>query len=282
MVRTVGELVADAASRLRAAGVEGARHEALLLLEHATGVPRATLLAFPEREATADQVHCYVELVARRAAREPYAYLVGEREFYGRSFAVDRRVLVPRPETETLVKAALDIVGAYPAGVSPLVVDVGTGSGSIACTVAAEARNARVVACDVSAAALAVAAHNRARLALDRRVGLVRGDLLSWLGSPADLVLANLPYLPPTRAPELMPEVADYEPHLALFADDHGLQLIRRLLADARRVVRPGGSLLLELDPDQVSPLQAAVPWAGTTVFRDLMGNERVVRVDVP
>jgi release factor glutamine methyltransferase len=139
-----------------------------------------------------------------------------------------------------------------------------------------------VVACDVSADALSVAALNRGRLGLDRRVRLVRGDLLTWLAGQADLILANLPYLPPTRAPELMPEVAGYEPHLALFAQGNGLGLILRLLADARRAVRPGCTLLLELDPDQVKSLQAAVPWARTTVLRDLMGNERVVRVDVP
>ena len=279
---SVGDLISEAASRLREAGVEDPRHEALLLLEHATSVPRASLLAFPEREARAGQVGRYVELVERRAAREPFAYLVGEREFYGRPFVVDDRVLIPRPETETLVEKALDVLRGRPDLAPPLVVDVGTGSGAIACTVAAEAPNARVVACDVSAEALSVATLNRARLGLEHHVELVRGDLLAWLGSPADLVLANLPYLPPTRAPELMPEVSGYEPHLALFADDGGLVLIRRLLADAQRAVRPGGSLLLELDPDQVRPLQAAVPWAKTTIFRDLMGNERVVRVDVP
>ena len=279
---TVGELLAEAASRLGRAGIASARQEALLLLEHATGVARSTLLAYPERGIDSPTVARYAELLDRRAGREPYAYLVGEREFYGRPFAVDGRVLVPRPETETLVEAALDVLRSHPAGAAPLVVDVGTGSGAIACTIAAEAPAARVVACDVSADALAVAAFNRAQLGLDRRVALVRGDLLAWLASPADLVLANLPYLPPSRAPELMPEVTGYEPHLALFAADGGLDLIGRLLADARRAVRPGGSLLLEMDPDQVRPLLNGVRWAGTTVFRDLMGNERVVRVDVP
>ena len=252
------------------------------MLEHATGVPRARLLAFPERQASGASATRYVELIDRRAAREPYAYLVGEREFYGRSFAVTEAVLIPRPETETLVEAALGILRDRLDMATPLVIDVGTGSGAIACTVAAEMPDARVVGCDVGADALAAAAHNRARLGLDRRVGLVRGDLLTWLARPADLVLANLPYLPVSRAPELMPEVTEYEPHLALFTEDDGLQLIRRLLGDARRAVRTGGSLLLELDPDQVKPLQDAAPWARTTVFRDLMGNERVVRVDVP
>ena len=224
----------------------------------------------------------YVELVDRRAAREPYAYLVGEREFYGRTFAVDGRVLVPRPETETLVEAALDILRDHSDESTRLVIDVGTGSGAIACTVAAEVPDAQVIACDVGADALAVAAHNRSRLGLDRRVGLVRGDLLTWLARPADLILANLPYLPMSRAPDLMPEVTGYEPHLALFTEDDGLQLIRRLLKDARRAVRTGGSLLLEVDPDQVKPLKDAAPWASTTVFRDLMGDERVVRVDIP
>ena len=282
MARAVGDVLGEAAVRLGAAGVETARHEALLLLEHASGLSRTTLLAFPERVVSAPDAARYDDLIARRAAREPFAYLVGEREFYGRSFAVDGRVLVPRPETETLIEAALDILRAYPGHTSPLVVDVGTGSGAIACTVAAEVAGARVVACDVSADALAVAARNRARLGLEWRVGLVRGDLLTWLGRPSDLVLANLPYLQPSRAPELMPEVAEYEPHVALFAEGEGLALIHRLLADARRIVRPGGSLLLELEPDQVVSVRQAVPWAGTTAFRDLLGHDRVVRVDVP
>jgi release factor glutamine methyltransferase len=247
-------------------------------------VSRAVLLAFPERPVDPRAAERYVELVERRAAREPFAYLVGEREFYGRPFLVDRRVLVPRPETETLVEEALRLLGrSRRAGHRPLVVDVGTGSGAIACTVAAEAPHARVAASDVSADALAVARENRDRLGLGGRVALVRGSLLAWLRTPADLVLANLPYLPASRLPALMPEVAAHEPHVALFAGDDGFDLIRALLDDARRALRPGGSLLLELDPEQVALVRDAAPWAAdVSAIRDLLGHERVVRVALP
>jgi len=305
---TIGDVLAAAAAGLRGAGVEGARQEALLLLEHALGIPRATLLAFPERPVADAGRDRYAELVGRRAAREPYAYIVGEREFYGRPFLVDARVLVPRPETELLVEAALEILRArsgvthppddegtrrsgsppllvprgHAAETSSLVVDVGTGSGAIACTIAAEMPAARVVASDASADALEVAAHNRARLGLAGRVRLVRGDLLTWLGRPADLVLANLPYLPPARESDLMPEVARFEPHAALFAEQGGLLLIRRLLRDTRRAVASGGSVLLEMDPEQVDAIRRSAPWARVTVLRDLSGHERVVRLDLP
>ncbi len=130
-----------------------------------------------------------------------------------------------------------ELLGA--SGPSPLVVDVGTGSGAIACTLALEAPAARVVACDVSADALTVAALNRDRLDLRDRLALVRGSLLSWLREPADLVLANLPYIPSARVPTLMPEVSDWEPHLALDGGPDGLDLIRALLADARASSSP-------------------------------------------
>ncbi len=286
---TVAEALARATEELRASGVDTPRLDAELLLGKAIGATRTVLYADRDRALSEPEVTEFRALVERRARREPAAYVLGEWGFRRLNLRVDPRALIPRPETELLVDAAyghlLELLTARPrpADTPPVkIADVGTGSGAIACTVAAEAPSARVVACDVSADALAVAALNRSRLGLDRRVELVRGDLLAWLAAPADLVLANLPYLPPTRAPELMPEVAGYEPHLALFADGDGLALMRRLLADARRVVRSGGSLLLELDPGQVEGLQSTAPWAGTTVLRDLMGNERVVRVDVP
>jgi release factor glutamine methyltransferase len=214
--------------------------------------------------------------------------VIGEREFYGRSFLVDRRVLVPRPETEILIEAALQVLEqrheGVPKGVPApaLVVDVGTGSGAIACTLALEAPAARVVACDVSVDALVVAAANRDRLGLGQRLALVRGGLLSWLREPADLVVANLPYIPAARVPTLMPEVALWEPHLALDGGDDGLDLVRVLLADAPRIVRPGGTILLELDPEQMAPARVLLPDARATVIPDLAGLDRVLRLELP
>jgi release factor glutamine methyltransferase len=277
---TVGALIDGAASRLRQAGIEGARAEARWLLARVLNTSESDLLAHEERPVPAPIAARYQEMVARRAAREPFAYVVGERELFGRSFAVDGRVLVPRPETETLIEAALEVLDAD--GRVPLVVDVGTGSGAIACTLALEAPGCRVVGCDVSADALAVAVVNRKWLGLGGRLALVRGSLLDWLREPADLVVANLPYIASDRVPTLMPEVSRWEPHLALDGGPDGTDLMRRLLADARRVVRPGGTLLLELDPEQAEPLRALLPEASTRVIRDLAGLERVLRLDLP
>ena len=221
--------------------------------------------------------------VGRRAAHEPFAYVVGSRELYGRPFAVDRRVLVPRPETETLVEEALAVLRDRASAVAaPLVVDVGTGSGAIACTIALEVASAAVVACDVSADALAVAALNRDRLGLRDRLPLVQGSLLAWLRPSADLIVANLPYIPSARVPTLMPEVANWEPHLALDGGPDGLDLIRALLADATRVVKPGGTILLEMDPEQIEPARALLPSGQSRVIRDLAGLDRVLRLDIP
>jgi release factor glutamine methyltransferase len=138
------------------------------------------------------------------------------------------------------------------------------------------------VASDVSAEALTVASINRRRHGLDGRLPLVRGSLLDWLREPADLVVANLPYLPSVRIPTLMPEVRDWEPRLALDGGPDGTDLIRRLLAHAPRAVRPGGTILLELDPEQVGPVMALLPQASARVIRDLAGLDRVLRLDLP
>lgn len=277
--QSISALVAEAISVLREAGIEEPGREARWLLYRILAVSPSEVIAHPGRSVTSDERTRYLQATRRRAAHEPFAYVVGERELYGRSFMVDRRVLVPRPETEILIEEALRVLRGAP---SSLVVDVGTGSGAIACTLALEAPGARVVACDLSDDALAVAAGNRDRLGLRDRLPMVRGSLLSWLREPADLVVANLPYIPAARVPTLMPEVSDWEPHLALDGGPDGLDLIRDLLADAQRVVRPGGTILLELDPEQMAPARALLPAARATVIPDLAGLDRVLRFDLP
>ena len=281
---SVDALWSEATAILRAGGIDDARAEARWLLRHLLHMTESSLLAWPEAQIPIVQAERVRRAAERRAAHEPFAYVVGSRELYGRTFAVDRRVLIPRPETETLIEEALAILRTRQSASErpPLVVDVGTGSGAIACAVALEARFATVVACDVSADALAVAVQNRGRLKLRGRLGLVRGHLLDWLGQPADLVLANLPYIPSARVPTLMPEVAAWEPHLALDGGADGLDPIRALLADAPRTVRPGGSILLEMDPEQIAPASKLLPGAHSTVIRDLAGLDRVLRLDLP
>ena len=280
---TVTALLKDGATQLRRAGIEDALREAELLLSRALGAPKTALLAHPDSSVGAADVERFRELVARRAQREPFAYILGQREFYGRTFAVDRRVLVPRPETELLVEHALAVIARLAATgrSSQLVADVGTGSGAIACTLALEAPRIHVVASDTSAQALAVAALNREQYGIDERVSLVQGDLLSWTGGPVDLVVANVPYLPSGRLPDLEPELG-FEPRLALDGGPDGAEPARRLLRQAPRLLRAGGAVLLELDPPQIERLRNACPGATASVIIDLAGLPRVLQLDFP
>ncbi len=239
--------------------------------------------ALPPADAAA-----YAALVERCLAGEPVAYLTGEREFMGLRFAVRPGVLIPRPETETLVEWALARIAAQPRAT---VVDIGTGSGAIALALAAHLPSAwsgTIVASDVSAEALAIAAENRAHLGLANRVGLVRGNLATWYHGPVDLLLANLPYLRPDQL-EINPDLRA-EPVLALVGGADGLDPIRRLVADAPRLLAPGGALGLEIDPSQAAVVRglvaATLPGATIAVRPDLAGLARHVlaerREDAP
>jgi release factor glutamine methyltransferase len=275
----LGGLVRSGAGQLHRAGRGGAWNEAVILACHAVGLSRAALIAHPERPVGPAESARFEQLVARRALGEPIAYLVGEREFYGRPFFVDRRALIPRPETELLVEAALQELSR--GAPRPLVVDVGTGSGCIAATLALEAPSARVVAADLSASALSLARRNLARHGLERSVRLVCGDLLRWLGQAADLLVANLPYIPSEAWSALPPDVRDSEPRLALDGGPGGAVLIRRLLVQAARL--GVGALLAELDPrhaDEVrAAAQSAFPGRPVEVLADLAGRQRLLRI---
>jgi release factor glutamine methyltransferase len=239
------------------------------------------VLAHPERGLTPEQESAFHELVGRRAAAEPIAYLLGEREFYGRIFTVDHRALIPRPETELLVDLGLSAVGRWRAvGVEPTVVELGTGCGALAISLAAEARVA-VVATDISYAALGLAVENAFRHSAGL-VRLVQTDLLAGVRGPLHVVLANLPYVP--RGRELPSDVKNYEPHVALFGGDRGTELIERLLSEARPMLAPGGELCVELDEEeQAAPIAslARTLYRGATVSvcQDHGGYDRVVRV---
>lgn len=248
-------MITWAAERLAAAGQPEPRREASLLLAHVLGRGRAYLLAHPDELVQPAAIERYEQLVARRERQEPYAYLVGEREFYGRAFKVDHRSLIPRPETELLVEAARQRTDRLPE--RALVVDVGTGSGCLAITLALELPDARIVASDLSAEALQLAAENVARFGLRERVRLVRGDLLAWLGRRPNLVVANLPYIPDDALADLPGEVRRYEPELALRGGPAGAVLIRRLLRQAATLETD--LVLAEVDARHAETLLEAV-----------------------
>lgn len=254
-------------------GVEEARLEADLLVAHALGLDRLGLLLRLDQPVQAEEVDRARDLLVRRGRREPVAYITGAREFYARSFSVASGVLVPRPETELLVDLARD--AAKEAGWSaPRILDVGTGSGCLAVTLALEISGAEVTAVDVSAEALAVARANAARL--EARVTFVEGDGLEVgeRGAPWHLVVSNPPYIAPETRAALPPEVRDYEPPVALYAPAGDPDFWARELAErAPRWLVPGGALLVELGFDQAPRVRGLA----TRLHRDLAGIERAL-----
>ena len=267
--------------QLRAAGVEEAHLEADVLVRRVLGLERADLLARPETPLAPSQAATLEGLLARRLRREPLAYVLSRREFHGLDFRVTPAVMVPRPETETLVEEALAWAGARPAPVA--VADVGTGSGCIAVSLAVRLPGARLLATDVSPAALAVADENIRRHGVAGRVRLLSGHLLQPLPYRVDLIVANLPYVPTGRFDGLQPEVRDYEPRLALDGGPDGTDLLRPLLRQAGAYLRPGGAVMLEIDEEQgctmAQEARSAFPAASVRVRRDLAGRDRVLVV---
>ena len=267
---SVRDAVDSALIALTAAGVESARLDAELLLADAIGAGRAEVIAGPSRELEPDEARRFGEHVRRRVQREPVAYILGSKGFRTIELAVDPRVLIPRPETEHLVEAALDL----PAGAR--VADVGTGSGAVALALKAERPDLRVIATDISPDALAVARANAARLGLD--VELLEGDLLEPVEGPLDAVLSNPPYVADRDRLSLAPEILRYEPAAALFAGGDGLDAIRRLAGAA--AASGAAMAAFEVGLGQAAAVAGLLRDAGfadTTTVPDLAGIERVV-----
>ena len=269
---TVGEVVRRTAERLDADGILTARIDAELLVAHVLGLSRADLVVDRGRVLTRPEQDRVAELAARRAAREPLQYIVGEWGFRRLTLTVDDRALIPRPETETVVERCLTLLRGVDA---PLVLDVGTGSGAIALAIADEHPGARVTGIDVSDEALSLARENAARTGLS--VEFHRHDMLSGLpGKGWNLVVSNPPYVRPEEAPGLAPEVVGWEPHVALFGAGHTETLVRAAAA----VLTPGGALVLESYDERagaVARLLAEEGFAEVVVTSDLAGRDRVV-----
>ncbi len=291
------ELVSAARARLEAAGIEPteAAMDAALLARHALGWDLARFLAHDTDPPPDGFAAGYDALLARRANREPMSVVIGRREFWGLEFEVTPDVLAPRPETELIIEAAVDLCGAgVPllgcggAGVPPAgIIDVGTGTGCLAICLAREFPGARVTATDISPATLVVASRNAARHAVSDRVSFVRTSLLSGLCGPAALIVSNPPYVATHDIPALPPEVRDWEPHAALDGGHDGLDIIRALLADAPRVLAPGGWLIVEFGFGQEDGIRAAVSRSALELVEirsDLQGVPRtlVARITSP
>jgi release factor glutamine methyltransferase len=216
---------------------------ARLLAEHVLGWETARYLSSVHEQEPYGFCDRYEPLVARRAAREPLPYITGEREFWGLPFEVSPAVLIPRPETELIVEAALE---QFPADAPLSIADACTGSGVVAIALALERPAARVTGTDISADAVEVARRNAARLGVGDRVRAIVGDLLDPIDQPVDLVVCNPPYVADNARPALQPEVRDHEPHVALFGGRDGLQILARLIRAAPARLRSGGFLIFE------------------------------------
>jgi release factor glutamine methyltransferase len=279
------DLVARAAPYLAQHGSQSPRLDAELLLAQALDCTRMDLYLQFERPLSSDEVDRYRALCRRRAGGEPVAYIRGLREFMTLTLVITPAVMIPRPETEILVEAALRRLEQTPTGGGDQhqrrVLDVGTGSGAIALAIAAQHPDCRVVATDVSAEALEVARLNLERQEMQDRVDLRQADLVDGIDGPFDLVLANLPYIDPDWPDAVTAEVAGSEPKEALFGGRDGLELIGRLLPELLRLA-PGGVAMLEFDPRQRDALLArAAPIGKTSVLNDLAGLPRVLVVEL-
>lgn len=290
--RTAGEMVAMARAFLSRKGVESARLESELLVAHALSITRLKLFMELDRPIAPAEIDRARDLLVRRGRREPCAYILGEREFFGRSFKVGPGVLVPRPETEHIVDRARDIARERAARGEPLrrAADLGTGSGILAVTLALEIEGLDVLAVDVSAQALDYARRNASGLGAER-VTFVEGDGFEVLLSEAsagkgrfDLLVSNPPYIARSELATLTPEVAEHEPETALFAPENDPDhFARRLIVDRERLVRTGGVILVELGHDQAERVRALARAHGAAVrfARDYDGHERVLEISV-
>jgi len=284
-MKTIREYVAAASDRLRDAGIDAAANlDARLLAQHVLGWEAAHLLTsagdVPPDSFPAD----FEALVARRAAREPLAYITGHKEFWNLQFEVTPAVLIPRPETELIVEAALALV---PPRQLFTMIDVCTGSGNVAVAVAHDRAGARIVATDVSGAALEVARRNAARHGVQDRVHFVEADLFDDVSGPVDLVTANPPYVAEHSEPGLQPEVGEHEPRVALFGGIEGLAVIERIVRDAPPRLRPGGHLVFEFGYGQDVEIEDLINSSPNLTLlelkRDLQGIARTAvcrRVD--
>ena len=283
--RTLAAVRRQLAERLRQAGGDSAEADARLLMAHALGTDRAELIANGERALEPDEIEAIEGLAARRLKHEPVARIFGRKEFWSLNLHVSPAVLVPRPETETVVEAALDIVVGDALQMEKVrILDIGTGSGALLLALLSELPNATGTGTDISTAALDVAQANAERADLAGRCTFIACDIASGLQGPFDLIVSNPPYVAHGDIASLAPEVRDYDPALALDGGAEGLDYYRAIAADARRLLAPGGRLIVELGAGQEAAVRALFTKAGLTVAAardDLAGIPRALSASI-
>ena len=276
---TIRETLQLTHGNLESVGISDARLESEVMVMNVMRMPRQDLFSHQEDGVNAQQERELAQIVERRLKREPLAYILAYKEFYGVNLLVNSDVLIPRPETETMVEHALFMALMGMETTELVIADVGTGTGAIAINLAIHLPAARIYAIDAADAVLDVASHNiRAHNVADR-IKLAKGDLLEPLLEPVDLIVANLPYIPTSRIPTLQPEI-QWEPSAALDGGDDGLDLIRRLMSQAPDKLKENGIILLELDPEQVPAVEELsrqfFPEATTSIEQALAHRDRV------
>ena len=283
---TCGQWLRKYTSIFQRAGIEEAADEARVLLGYALKLSKAGIFAGQERILSGEELALLEGLAGRRLKREPSAYILGHKEFYGLDLCVDPRVLIPRPETEALVEAAIGFARSLVDLNKKVItaVDVGTGSGAIAIALALHIPGSMIYAVDISSAALEVAAVNIERFKLGERVITVQGDLLQQINARADIIVANLPYVSQGGMRLLQPEIANYEPEVALLSGADGTEDIARLLEQVSGKINQNGAVFLEIgrgQENEIMPLIARrLPGSGVTLINDLAGIHRVMKIE--
>jgi len=273
--RTLRELLAQA-------GIESADVDARLLITHALGIDRVTMMTQGERALSPDEIAKIDALAARRLKHEPVARIVGKKEFWSLTLTVSPDVLVPRPETETVIELALDLIGSEHRLERLRVLDIGTGSGALLLALLKELPRATGVATDISESALNVARANAERHGLTSRCQFVNADIAAGVEGPFNLIVSNPPYIVRNDISELEPEVRDYDPALALDGGPDGLDCYRAIATEARRLLAPGGYLVVEIGIGQDRAVSGLFSGVGLTVVEtrpDLAGIPRALAV---
>jgi release factor glutamine methyltransferase len=282
---TIAETIQKAAGRLAAHKVPNARLDAELLLCHALGRDRAWLLIHMQDALDDRGLRIFEQAVDRRSVREPLQYIIGTQEFWGLPFKVTPDVLIPRPETEFVVEAALKAISGI---LAPVIIDLCTGSGCIAISIAKDVAQARIFATDRSDAALDIARQNARQNSVAERVRFLEGDLFSPLEEMdlrkgVDVIVANPPYIRNEELPTLQPEVRDFEPEMALIAGPEGTEVAERIIRQAPDYLRAGGSLIMEMGLGQTDALRKiakeTAKYGSVEIVKDLAGIDRVIAV---